>query len=149
MVIVAAVDRSDRASAVVREAATLAGHVGTDLHVVHVLDQTTFIELERTTVSESGRPVGMDEVRSTAATIAAEAAEGITEEFEAVGLVGNVAGQLVDYADRNDAHYLVIAGRKRSPVEKLLLGSIAQKVLLNATRPVVMIHSDEAGDADV
>lgn len=141
MVIIAAVDRSDRAAAVVREAADLAQHFETDLHVVHVLDQATFIDLEQSSVADDGRPVSMDEIRATAANIATKAAEGVTSEFEAVGLVGKVAKQLVNYAERQDATFVVIAGKKRSPVEKVLLGSVTQGVLLNTTTPVVVANT--------
>lgn len=140
MVIVAAVDGSERDETVVREAARLARQFDTELHVVNVLNETAFIELERTNVSKTGKPISMDDVRATAAEVAEEAATAVETDFEAVGLVGEPATQLLNYAETHDAAYLVIGGRHRSPVGKFLFGSAAQKILLNADRPVVVSY---------
>lgn len=136
MVIVAAVDRSTRATRVVAEAEALAEVFDEPVHVVHVLTRSDFVELG-TTRAESGDPVSMREVRETATDIAADAAEELDVPAETVGLVGDPAPRVVEYADHNDARYVVVSGRKRSPAGKALFGSVAQFVLLNAPCPVV------------
>lgn len=143
MVIVAAVDRADHAEAVVREAASLAEQFDTSLKVVHVLDEQAFLGLEQASVSETGRPIEMDEIRERAAEIASEAAAGVTVDFDAVGLVGNVASQIIRFADSNDARYIVVGGRRQTPVGKVLFGSTAQKVLLGANQPVLMAYEGD------
>ena len=137
MVIVAAVDRSARADEVIRQAETLAEAFDDTIHVVHVLTTSKFVDLGRTR-AEEGDPVDMDQVISVAANIAEEAAASLDGPFEAVGLMGDPADNVVNYADEQGARYIVVAGRKRSPAGKVLFGSVAQSILLNAECPVVM-----------
>ena len=143
MTIVAAIDRSERGEAIVAEAAELAEAFDEELHVVHVLNQSEFVELERTSVQESGKAIDMDRIREIAADIATEAAENVTDDFTAVGLVGDAADEIVRYSDDHEARYIVISGRKRSPVGKALFGSVTQSVLLDADRPVVTALRNE------
>ena len=52
---------------------------------------------------------------------------------------GELAEEVLDVADEIDASVIVIGLRRRSPVGKLLLGSSAQRILLDATRPVLAV----------
>ena len=137
MVIVAATDRSDRAEEVVRQAQTLAEAFDDTIHVVHVLTTSEFVNLGRTKAVE-GDPIDMDEVIDVAADIAEEATASLDGPFEAVGLSGDPAKRIVSYATEQEARYIVVAGRKRSPAGKAIFGSVAQSILLNAECPVVM-----------
>ena len=143
MTIVAAIDRSERGPAVVTKANELAGAFDEDLHVVHVLGQGEFISLERTSVDDTGQPVPMDEIRRVASDIAAEAIEQAGADAEPVGLVGDAADEVLRYADERSARYIVLGGRRRSPVGKAVFGSVTQKVLLRGERPVVTIIDGE------
>lgn len=136
MVIVAAVDRSDRASNVLEEAEKLATAFDDTIHVVHVMTTTKFINLGRTE-AQMGDPVDMDEVHSIAAEIAAEAAADLDAPWEAVGLMGDPADEIVYYAAETGARYVVVGPRKRSAAGKALFGSVAQSILLNSDVPVV------------
>jgi nucleotide-binding universal stress UspA family protein len=136
MVVVAAVDRSERSAVVTREAAAVAKAFDEPVHVVHVLTLSQFVDLGRTS-AEEGDAVDMDNVRNVAKTIADEAAGDLDVPFESVGLVGSPAPRVVEYADDNDARYIVVSGRNRSPTGKVLFGSVAQSILLNADCPVI------------
>lgn len=143
MVVIAAVDRSDRGAAVVREAASLAGAFGDTVHVVHVLSRGEFVEIEQTEVRESGRAVDIDRIRDYAAGIANDTADGIDVPTESVGLVGDTAEEILHYAAERDARYIVVGPRKRSPTGKAVFGSTSQRILLNADCPVVVTITQE------
>lgn len=53
------------------------------------------------------------------------------------------AEELIAIAERSDAAFIVIGLRRRSPVGKLLLGSNAQRVLLDASCAVLAVKADE------
>lgn len=142
MVVVAAVDRSERASAVVREAAALGEAFDEPVDVVHVLTREEFVSLERTNVSETGEAVPVEGIVGTAENIAEEAITEAAVDATAVGLMGDPADEIVEYAHDRDARYVVVAGRKRSPVGKALFGSVVQSVLLSAECPVVSLRAE-------
>lgn len=136
MVVVAAVDRTDRSVAVMREATALAEAFDEPVHVVHVMTTGQFVDMGMTK-AQSEEHVDMDEVREVAAEVAEDATADLDRPHEAVGLVGQPANRVVQYANERDARYIVVAGRKRSPAGKAIFGSVSQSILLNAECAVV------------
>jgi nucleotide-binding universal stress UspA family protein len=65
--------------------------------------------------------------------------------FGREGIVGDVAGGIVDLAAELDADLAVVGGRRRSPTGKAVFGSVAQEVLLEAPCPVTFVK-DRDGD---
>lgn len=60
--------------------------------------------------------------------------------FELTQPVGvDAADELLKAMDREDAELLVIGIRHRSPVGKLLLGSVSQQLLLECPKPVLAV----------
>lgn len=51
----------------------------------------------------------------------------------------DVADDLISVADQRNAQVIVIGLRRRSPVGKLILGSNAQRILLDAPCPVLAV----------
>jgi nucleotide-binding universal stress UspA family protein len=139
MSVVAAVGGTAGAERVVSEAATLSERMGTDLHVVHVAGQYETSNRMRVDANEqTGDPVDITEDEE-ARNYAREVAESVTDSFTPVGLVGYPATEILNYATAHDAVYVVVGGRKRSPVGKVLFGSTTQAVLLNAEQPVLVV----------
>lgn len=139
MTIVAAVDRASHARRVVEEAVILANAFDDSIHIVHVLSRSEFVEMEETNVSETGDAIDLNRVREIAASVAEEAIKDVNASADAVGLVGDASDEIVRYADENDAKYIVVGARKRSPVGKAVFGSVTQSILLNSRQPVVAI----------
>jgi nucleotide-binding universal stress UspA family protein len=52
------------------------------------------------------------------------------------------ADDLIQVAKDVDADFIVIGLRRRTPVGKLILGSNAQRILLDAPCPVLAVKSD-------
>lgn len=136
MVIIGTVYGSDRTADIVREAERLARAFDDTVHFVHALTRSEFVDLGRTS-AQAGDPLDMDQVRAAAADIAEESIVNVDVPYETVGLVGDPANEIVEYADEQDARYIVVAPRSRSPAGKALFGSVAQSILLEANCPVV------------
>lgn len=78
-----------------------------------------------------------------AGDLAAElATSGVTYEIRTPIDVDDSADELIRIADTTDADFIVIGLRRRSPVGKLLLGSNAQRVLLDAACPVLAVKAE-------
>ena len=144
MTILAAVDGDETVDNVVTVGRDLAEAYGDELIVLHVLAQDAFEERQTNRADEGGEYF-VDDGKADAEKVAANVVEntigrpgGITTR----GRVGDVTSELLDEADRRDARYLVIGGRKRTPVGKALFGSETQSVLLSADVPVVAVMSD-------
>jgi len=84
----------------------------------------------------------------------AEAA-GLVDELTASGLKYEIktatdsqdsAEELIRTAETAEADFIVIGLRRRSPVGKLLLGSNAQRVLLDAACPVLAVKAEPETD---
>lgn len=136
MVLIGTVYGSDSAADMVREAERLARAFGDTVHFVHALTRSEFVDLGRTN-AQDGEPLDMDQIREAAAEIAEESVVSADVPYETVGLVGDPATEIVEYADEQDARYIVVSPRRRSPAGKALFGSVAQSILLEANCPVV------------
>ncbi|RLM84284.1 universal stress protein [Halobellus sp. Atlit-38R] len=142
MVILVAVDRSDRAKHVVEEAAELAQAFEEPLQIIHIMTRREFLDIETTSVKKDNSPVSLDKIRAEAARHAENAASDITCSYETIGRVGDVSAEVTRYAEEQGVRYIVVGGRKRSPAGKAVFGSKTQSILLEADRPVVAIMGE-------
>jgi len=70
------------------------------------------------------------------------AATGIPHRIQEPDGVKEPAEELINAAETEGADFIIIGLRRRSPVGKLLLGSNAQRVLLDASCPVLAVKAD-------
>ncbi len=61
------------------------------------------------------------------------------------GDLGDPSDNVVQVAQRRDARLVVLGLRARTPVGKLVFGSTAQRILLDATCPVLAVKPTVAG----
>jgi nucleotide-binding universal stress UspA family protein len=61
-------------------------------------------------------------------------------------VVPDVAGAVLEAAAETGASLIVVGIRPRTPVGKLLLGSVAQRLILEATCPVLAVKPDGSED---
>lgn len=81
-------------------------------------------------------PHEFEEVESAVEAAETLEAAGLTVHREATG--GEVARTVLDTASEREVDWLVMGGRKRSGVQRVLLGSITQDVILSGERPVTI-----------
>jgi nucleotide-binding universal stress UspA family protein len=79
----------------------------------------------------------LDEVKQELASV------GVEHEVRQLVRGMDPAEDLVNVATELDAEFIVIGLRRRSPVGKLILGSNAQRVLLDAPCPVLAVKAPE------
>ncbi len=68
---------------------------------------------------------------------------GVAHEIRQLVRGMDPADDLINVAEEVSAEFIVIGLRRRSPVGKLILGSNAQRVLLDAPCPVLAVKAEE------
>lgn len=143
MVVIAAVDRSDSASKVLEEADNLAEKFGDKVHVLHVMKRSEAIKIEEESAQKNDA-IPVEKLRDRAAQISEELIKDYPTDSvsEPKGLIGDPATEIVSFAEEISARYIVVSPKRRSKAGKLLFGSVAQSVLLNATCPVLSLNTN-------
>lgn len=84
-------------------------------------------------------------VLDSARTRAEEA--DVEVEFEAQ--VGLPTDAIVEYAEAEDVDHVVVGSRGRSGLERIALGSVAEKVVRRCSAPVTLVHGEESSGPGV
>ena len=119
--ILVATDFSDEAESAVRRAVEYARRLGARLHVLHVFAQ------------------GEVEVTRLLADTAALAAPDVPVTVSSVA--GDPADEILRYAQRHPIDLIVVGTHGRSGFSRVLLGSVADRVVRGATSPVLTVPS--------
>ena len=102
-----------------------------------------FTEGEGTDEASSEVAGRKDATRVGAVRRAREQLEEAGIEVSIIDESGDPAKQIIAEADANDVQAIVLGSKKRSPAGKAVFGSVAQAVILDSTRPVVVTdHGD-------
>ncbi|CAN5438950.1 universal stress protein [soil metagenome] len=78
-----------------------------------------------------------------AAIFAQLSTRGISHERRATPQRGDLSDHLIATAEESGAEFIVIGLRRRSTVGKLILGSHAQRILLEAACPVLAVKAED------
>lgn len=113
--------------AAVQAAVAEAGLRGEDLLVVNSAREGAVVETTVAAEEDLDRVVE----QAAAAGVAAEVVRGTHRD--------DFTDEILDLADQHDASLIVIGLRRRSTVGKFIMGSVAQRILLQADRPVLAV----------
>ncbi len=134
MTILAAIDDTMASAPIIETAEELATGLEQELLLLHVMPE----ENDETETRDA-----LEEVVATVTTAVQDPTIRIVPETGKRDVPsGRIAASIMAVADEVDPEYLVIGSRKRTPVGKVLLGSVSQPVLLETDRPVVTVRQE-------
>jgi nucleotide-binding universal stress UspA family protein len=91
-------------------------------------------------------PEGASVHRVAAVRRAADRLEDAGVAVEYAESSGDAAEAILETAAEIDADLLCLAPRERTPTGKVLFGSVTQQVILNSTRPTLVVGAGRAGE---
>lgn len=112
------------------------------LHLVHVVEDMVppaIYGLEYPTYHDMSEEIerhARDELANLAASVVDRGIQVVTSV-----ITGYAASALIDYSRDNDIDLIVLSTHGRSGVERLLLGSVTEKVVRTSETPVLIIRS--------
>lgn len=134
----------ERVDALARTTGDIAEPAGAEVAVVHVFDRTEYEEiLARLQIeSEDERTPDVVARRREAVRDLESTLSGRGIDVTVTGRLGDHGDEIVEFTDAVSADLVVVGGRRRSPTGKAILGSTAQRVLLDAPAPVTFVRVD-------
>ncbi len=129
------IDFAEHGQAALNYAATLAESFGAKLHVVHVYDDRVVYE-----VGFGGAvapPVDVEQIKQELEKIVPEFG---LQSVEHACLTGAPADAIVDFATANDVDLIVMGTHGRRGLSRILIGSVAEAVMRQASCPVITIR---------
>jgi nucleotide-binding universal stress UspA family protein len=133
-------DFSDTANKALKRAIAITEDMDAELFVLHVVDDSlisTHVPEERKMILQELRRHALDEMRKT---LPAE----LMANFETIGAVrrGEPGKQVAAYAEAMGCDLIVMGSHGRTGIERVLLGSIADKVVRRAKCAVLIERAD-------
>lgn len=133
-------DFSDTANKALKRAIAITEDMDAELYVLHIVDDTlisTHVPEERKMILTELRRHALDQMR---ATLPSE----LMANFETIGAVrrGEPGKQISAYAESMGCDLIVMGSHGRTGVERVLLGSIADKVVRRAKCAVLIERAD-------
>lgn len=138
-------DERARAEKVGAAVADVAEPTDADVVLLHVFGEGEVDRLVEQLDFDRPNDADVDAVarRHTATRVLGDVLEDAGVGFEVRGETGEDAGEtVVAVADDLGADLVFVSGRKRSPAGKVVFGSTAQQVLLDANAPVTFVRAD-------
>jgi nucleotide-binding universal stress UspA family protein len=137
-------DGSDAARAAAAHAIDIASRYDATVHALHVVDVAhlglrTPTDVDVRDLDPSLRDPGV----AATSDVAARADEAEVESVTALR-VGVTHRAILSYVDANDVDLVVVGTHGRRGLPRLLLGSVAERIVRTAPCPVLTVHGDAA-----
>ncbi len=145
-IVITPVDFSDNARMIAESAACIAGKFGAELHLVFVVQN--FEDYSGFFVPPVGLPSLEQELHDSARHKMEEFVQDFSEAAAAAGvftlrskvLVGDVAEEILSYAHDVECGMIVMGTHGYKGLERIMFGSVADKVVKNSCCPVMTIN---------
>lgn len=138
-------DGSPEVDTVLEHATALAAAHDAELHALYVINTAGYSGLSGDTTI-GGLDAMMNEQGEAALDRAAEhAGDRLTER---VLLDGRPSAEIVDYAEEGGCDLIVMGTHGRGGIDRLLLGSVAERVVRTSEVPVLTVRVPKRSDVD-
>lgn len=132
-------DGSEPASAAVLHALDIAEQYGATLHALFVVDTgTNWLTVSKNEIRDALRDIGQETSEQVLRDVETATADADVELVTNV-LEGSPDERILDYIVDNDIDLTVMGTHGRSGIEHRLLGSVSERVIRAAGRPVMTV----------
>ena len=142
------VDFSSCSKAALERAAELAKAFGAELHLLHVWEAPAFVAPEAMVgvagSSQTLSQLARDHATQGLAEFVASAKEAGIEVASTLVEQGDPARTIVAVAERDKHDLIALGTHGRTGLAQFLLGSVAEKVVRHATRPVLTVRETKS-----
>lgn len=136
-------DGSEGAEPAVDHAIELAAAFDATVHALYVVDTAAFADLDEAAVESDLVTESLTEGGRDAVDRVAERAREAGVEAETMVTRGRPVGTILDYAADHDVDVIVMGTHGRSGLDRLLLGSVTEKVVRKSRIPVLTVRRDD------
>jgi nucleotide-binding universal stress UspA family protein len=133
------IDFSSQSDRAVRHARELALTYGAQVTLLHAVEEVIYPSAYGLETADAPSPEVVERVESSLASIARE--EIGHEHVVVDAVVGYAPSVILDYQQEHNIDLTVISTHGRSGLERLLLGSVTERVLRRTTSPVFVVKS--------
>ncbi len=128
-----------------RHALEIAKAMGSRVYAIYVIDVVPFVGLPTEGLWESMKEI-LEEEGKEALKKVEECAKSMDIDLKSEILDGNPAKEILEYAERKKVDLIVMGTTGKTGIDKLLLGSVAEKVSKGAHCPVLLVKKTEKTD---
>jgi nucleotide-binding universal stress UspA family protein len=137
--ILAPVDFSDESTTAVRHAKELALTYGAQITLLHAVEEVMYPSAYGMEMADVPGPEVVERVERSLADMARD--EIGYEHVVVETAIGYAPSVILDHEEENDVDLIVIATHGRTGLERLLLGSVAERIVRRASAPVFVVKS--------
>lgn len=128
-------DGSEESKEAVNHAEELAERFGAEIHVIHIVDI-------RKQAGEPRVPTQVESMRENGEKIIEETTESMEKSVKTDVRVGIPHQEINDYVEEHDIDLIAMGSHGRSGLNRMLLGSVTEKVLRTCSVPILTVQNE-------